>query len=109
MLKTYISTSILVNLLNNMFPDIFFGSIFSPRHSKKCRPPGIQDALVDLLLLSQGVEVLGSFKSSFSAMASHFRMVPFPGKTHGKTEILVSEKSTNSQPNWWKMEMLVSC
>ncbi|CAK9041487.1 unnamed protein product [Durusdinium trenchii] len=38
---------------------------------------GIQDALIDLLLLSQGAEVLGSFKSSFSAMASHFRMVPF--------------------------------
>ncbi|CAE7216352.1 unnamed protein product, partial [Symbiodinium microadriaticum] len=39
-------------------------------------PDGIEDALLDLLMLSQGSEVLGSYKSSFSAMASHFRCIP---------------------------------
>ncbi|CAE7833525.1 unnamed protein product [Symbiodinium sp. CCMP2592] len=39
-------------------------------------PDGIEDALLDLLMLSQGSEVLGSYKSSFSAMAAHFRCIP---------------------------------
>eukprot|EP00933_Yihiella_yeosuensis_P015193 TRINITY_DN13333_c0_g1_i1.p1 TRINITY_DN13333_c0_g1~~TRINITY_DN13333_c0_g1_i1.p1 ORF type:complete len:395 (+),score=38.65 TRINITY_DN13333_c0_g1_i1:97-1185(+) len=39
-------------------------------------PEGIEDAFLDLLLLSQGSKVIGSFRSSFSAMASHYCMVP---------------------------------
>ncbi|CAL1168269.1 unnamed protein product [Cladocopium goreaui] len=55
-----------------------FGSrlLTAPKNLNRNSPTGIQDALIDLLLLSQGIEVLGSFKSSFSAMASHFHMVP---------------------------------
>ncbi|CAJ1368622.1 unnamed protein product, partial [Effrenium voratum] len=48
----------------------------SKRSLDRHAPEGIQDALLDLLLLSQGCEVLGSYKSSFSAMAAHFHMVP---------------------------------
>eukprot|EP00435_Cladocopium_sp_Y103_P072680 s750_g41.t1 len=55
-----------------------FGSrlLTAPKSLNRNSRTGIQDALIDLLMLSQGIEVLGSFKSSFSAMASHFHMVP---------------------------------
>ncbi|CAE8681871.1 unnamed protein product, partial [Polarella glacialis] len=55
-------------------------------------PEGIEDALLDLLLLAQGEKVIGSFRSSFSAMASHFRMVPL------QIVVCTPERDGNAQP-----------
>jgi len=49
---------------------------YSKRTLSRGSQEGIQDAFVDLMLLAQGSEIIGSFSSSFSAVASVFHRAP---------------------------------
>jgi len=48
---------------------------YTKRALDRSLPEAIEDALVDILLLAQGTEILGSYKSSFGSIASLFRQV----------------------------------
>lgn len=49
---------------------------YRKRSRDRNSPEGVEDALVDLLLLSKGKEIIGSYRSSFSSVAALFNSVP---------------------------------